>query len=152
MRSSAAAPLPARAWALGGAAVALWAAAAVALVLDLRAGREPWVALSFVAVVGAALGWVLADAPLRYERDGDTLIVVTRARRVVLPCRGLRAAPGVGKDRFAINGGFGWVGWFVRDGEVVRAWVSDPARAVRVDTGGQPALISPADLGAVECP
>ncbi len=149
MASSPAAALPARALALGLAATALWVAAGVALVLDLRAGRAPWVALSFVGVVGASLGWVLADAPVRYERDGDVLLVVTRLRTVRLVCRGLRAAPGVGKDRFAINGGFGWLGWFERDGEVVRAWVSDPALAVRVETDGQPALISPVSVAAL---
>ena len=138
------AALPLRARVLGVTAVALWLAAASALVGDVLAGRPPWIAASFFVVVGASLLWVLADAPLRYERDGDSLTVVTRLRRVRVPWLAEAPIGGVGTDRFAINGGFGWYGWFVVDGRLARAWVTDPACAVLVETGGRPVIITPA--------
>ncbi|MSQ00907.1 MAG: hypothetical protein EXR71_03315 [Myxococcales bacterium] len=138
------AKLPLRARVLGGLAVLLWLAAAGALVADVVADRPPWIALGFVVVVGACLAWVLADAPIRYERDDDSLTVVTRLRRVRVSCLDLAPVSGVGKDLFAINGGFGWYGWFRVDGRVARAWVTDPACTVLVETGGRAVLISPA--------
>lgn len=76
------------------------------------------------------------------------LTVVTRARSVGFPLRSARFVGTVGRDRFAINGGFGWYGWFRVDGRTVRAFVTDPACAVLVETGGVPVLVSPADGAA----
>ncbi len=143
------ASLPLRARVLGTLAVLLWLAAVYALAADAQAGRPPWIAASFVTAVGAALFWVLADAPLRYERDGDSLTVVTRLRRVSVPWLAEAPVSGVGKDLFAINGGFGWYGWFRVDGRVARAWVTDPACTVLVETGGRAVLISPSSALSV---
>lgn len=137
------APLPLRAKVLGGIAVAIWLASAVAMGLDLLGGKPPWAASGFFFTLSASLGWVLADSPIAYRMGGGILEVRTRLRVIRRPCISVCHVGTVGKDRFAINGGFGWFGWFSLEGRIVRAWVTDPAKAVRVETGGRAVLISP---------
>lgn len=137
------APLPLRAGVLGGIAVAIWIASGVALVLDLLGGRAPWAAASFFTTLSVSLAWVLADSPTAYRLGGGVLEIRTRLRVIHRPCISACHVGEVGKDRFAINGGFGWFGWFSLGGTLVRAWVTDPAKALRVETGGRPVLISP---------
>ncbi len=139
------APLPPRARVLGGVALVAWAFAVLLLTGDVSAGRSFFGSGSFCASMSAALLWVLADAPLRYQVSGAELHVITRFRRVVVPFRSAARVEGIGRDRFAINGGFGWYGWFKLGDSVARAWVTDPAFAVRVETGGRPVLVSPAE-------
>ncbi|GDX82216.1 hypothetical protein LBMAG42_40270 [Deltaproteobacteria bacterium] len=136
--------LPLRARVLGGIAVVIWIASGTALVLDLIAGRAPWAAGGFFSTLSVSLAWVLADSPTGYRFGGGVLEVRTRLRVIHRPCISVGHVGTVGKDRFAINGGFGWFGWFSLEGKIVRAWVTDPARAVRVETGGRAVLISPA--------
>lgn len=139
------AALPWRAWALGGLALGAWALAVSLLARDLVEGRSPWGAGAFTFTVTAALLWVLADFPTAYVLEGELLTIRTRLRSVRM--RGaseLRRVGTVGRDRFAINGGFGWYGWFHVDGDLARAWVTDPALAVRVRTASGLVLISPA--------
>jgi hypothetical protein len=83
------------------------------------------------------------DAPLRYELGDGTLAVLTRARRVIVPVVSTAHVGSIGRDRFAINGGFGWYGWFRIGDRTVRAFVTDPACAVIVETGRMPIVISP---------
>lgn len=147
------APLPRLAHALGWAAVALGAAALVALAFDLGAGRSPLVAGGFCATVAISLGWVWGDRPRHLEVDGTTLVVVTALRRVRVDVRAARPADGNWHGgwlgpKFAINGGFGWYGWFWHHGWQ-RAFVTDPGRAVRLDTALGPVLVSPADPKAL---
>lgn len=125
-------------------AVAVWIVASVALVLDGVAGRPPWLSGWFCATLSFSLAWVLIDAPTAYRLEPSALVIVTRVRSKKVVCLALVPVGRVGKDRFAINGGFGWFGWFSLDGAWVRAWVTDPALAVRVQTGGRDVLISPA--------
>lgn len=139
------APLPPRARILGALALAAWAFAALMLVGDVQAGRSFFGTGAFFASMSAALGWVLFDAPLRYQVESGHLHVVTRLRRIIVPFHGAVRTEGVGRDRFAINGGFGWYGWFRVGGVVARAWVTDPAHAVMIQTGGRPVLVSPAE-------
>lgn len=139
------APLPARSFAFGGAAIAAWGLALALLTGDVAAGRSFLGSGTFAASMSAVLVWVIADRPVRYQVEGGQLHVITRLRRIVVPFRGAERVPGVGRDLFAINGGFGWYGWFRLDGAVARAWVTNPAFAVRVTTGGRPVLVSPAE-------
>lgn len=138
------APLPFRAKALGGIAVAIWIASGVALALDLLGGRAPWAAGGFFFTLSASLCWVLADSPTGYRLGGGVMEVHTRFRVIRRSCISMCHVGTVGKDRFAINGGFGWFGWFSLEGRIVRAWVTDPAKALRVETDGRAVLISPA--------
>ncbi len=138
------AALPRRAWILGLVAVAVWIAASGALTWELFTGRPPWVSGGFCATLSFSLAWVLIDAPTAYRLEPGAVVIVTRVREKKVHCRRLIRVGRVGKDRFAINGGFGWFGWFDLEGAWVRAWVTDPAFAVRVETGGRDVLISPA--------
>lgn len=112
--------------------------------------RDAWLGNPMGPPVGLTLGfglsllWVVADAPLRYELTADSLWVVTMLRRVRRPLRPMRFVGALGRDRFAINGGFGWYGWFHAEGRVVRAWVTDPA-CVWVMEGERPTAFSPMD-------
>ncbi len=144
MRTSPPAPLPRRAWLIGGAASLLWLGALVALVRDLIVGAAPWPAAGCTAGIGVSLLWVLLDSPVRYELDEHALTVVTRLRRIRLARGPLHFVGALGKDRFAINGGFGWYGWFHSEGRIVRAWVTDPA-AVWVMDGARSVAFSPKD-------
>lgn len=137
------APLPVRAKVLGGIAVAIWLASGLAMGLDLLGGRPAWAAAGFFVTLSASLAWVLADSPTGYRLGGGVVEVHTRLRVIHRPCIGVCQVGTVGKDRFAINGGFGWFGWFSLEGRIVRAWVTDPAKALRVETGGRAVLISP---------
>ena len=143
------APLPRRAWVIGCVAGALWLLALAALGRDLWLGNNPWSAHGFVAGLGSCLLWALADAPVRYELDGRTLTIVTRLRRVSLPRGSIRFVGRLEKDRFAIDGGFGWYGWFHSEGRIVRAWVTDP-RATWVMEGERAVAFSPSDRVALD--
>jgi hypothetical protein len=110
---------------IGVLAVLVWGLALLAFARDLHLGQPAWGSGSAVVGVGAALLWVLADFPLRYELHPEALVVVTRLRRVRRARGPLRFVGALGKDRFAINGGFGWYGWFRCDGRTARAWVTD---------------------------
>ncbi len=147
------APLPRNARVVGGLAVALGVAAVLALVLDLAAGRSPLVASGFLTTVSLSLGWVWVDKPTHLELSGKNLVIVTGGRRRRLTVRAARLASpdwhgGWFGPKFAINGGFGWYGWFWHGGWQ-RAFVTDPARAVRLESATGPVLVSPADPGAL---
>lgn len=138
------APLPRRAKLLGGLALAAFLVAFGALLRDAWLGNALGTAVGFSVGIGLSLLWVLADAPLRYELTDDALVVVTRLRRVRRSRLPLRFVGALGRDRFAINGGFGWYGWFRGEGGTVRAWVTDPA-CVWVMEGAHPTAISPVE-------
>jgi len=143
------APLPAPAWALGSFALLVGLAAMKSLVKDLAEGRPPWIAAGFVNTVLLALLWVMVDQPTVLRLDGRTLHIVTRVRTVrVEVSEALRAEPlwhgGLFGPKFAINGGYGWYGWFWKSRQRQRAFVTDSSRAVRVyDPGGRIYVVSP---------
>ncbi len=138
------APLPRRAKLIGGIALLCFLAAFSALVRDLVLGSPVGTAFGFTLGFGLSLLWVLADFPVRYELSANTFTVVTRLRRVSLPRKPMRFLGSLGRDRFAINGGFGWYGWFHSEGRIVRAWVTDPDCAWVME-GDRATVFSPVD-------
>jgi hypothetical protein len=128
---------------LGGLALALLAGATLAGLNDVHAGKVPLGAGGMALSVLACLGWVLADAPVNYEVGAGTLTVVTRLRRLRYAVRFAARQQAPWRDRFAINGGFGWYGWFRCEGRSMRAFVTDPAFRVLLETEAGPVVVSP---------
>jgi hypothetical protein len=139
------APIPTRARVLGGLAIALLLPGLAAVGRDLAIGKLPLGSGAFVATLGFALGWVAADMPILYRLEGREIVILTRVRSVRRRWSGAAPLREPWRDRFAINGGFGWYGWFRVGRKTLRAWVTDADKRVVVTTDGMPVVISPDD-------
>ncbi len=146
--------LPAPALALGSFALFVGLVALKSLLKDIAAGRPPWIAAGFANTVALALAWVYVDQPTSLVVEGRVVYIVTRVRRVRVDVVRAERAPagwdgGLFGPKFAINGGYGWYGWFWREGRWQRAYVTDKARAVRLFTSSGVVVVSPLDPGAL---
>lgn len=143
--SFAPARLPTRALVLGSLCVGVALLAGAALGIDIGNGKTPWGSGACLATMSFALGWVVRDFPRTYRVEGGQLVIQTWVRTWSAPMGPARILTAPWKDRFAINGGFGWYGWFRVEGRTVAAFVTDPARRILVETAGVGTVISPRD-------
>lgn len=140
------AALPGRAVVLGALCVGVALLAATALGIDIANGKTPWGSGACLATMLFALGWVARDYPREYQIVGGQLVIRTWVRTWSAPLGPARRLSAPWRDRFAINGGFGWYGWFRAEGRTVVAFVTDPSRRVIVETTGIGTVVSPMDV------